>query len=67
MEQLAEIGQFKLPLNPTRFDIQDHLKAVEWQTAYLAAALNDRSFVATAIADVAKARRMARGRKPAEG
>ncbi|MGY3691196.1 DNA-binding phage protein [Bradyrhizobium sp. USDA 3240] len=68
MEWLAETGWFRLLLNTQRFDIQEHRKTLEQQTACIAAALDedDPSLVATAIADIAKARRLARGRKPTE-
>jgi probable addiction module antidote protein len=47
-----------MPLKTTKFDIQDHLKTLEQQIAYLEAALDedDPSFIATAIGDIAKAR-----------
>lgn len=47
-----------MPLKTTKFDIQDHLKTIKQQIAYLEAALDedDPSFIATAIGDVARAR-----------
>lgn len=46
-----------MPLETTRFDIQDHLKSREEQIAYLEAALDegDPSFVAIALGDIARA------------
>jgi probable addiction module antidote protein len=45
-------------LKTTKFDIQDHLKTLEDQIAYLEAAVDedDPSFIATALGDIAKAR-----------
>ncbi|MGB9114713.1 addiction module antidote protein [Bradyrhizobium sp.] len=47
-----------MALKTTKFDIQDHLKTLEDQIAYLEAAIDedDPSFIATAIGDIAKAR-----------
>jgi probable addiction module antidote protein len=47
-----------MPLETTRFDIQDHLKTADEQAAYLEAALEDGdpSFIATALGDIARAR-----------
>jgi len=55
-----------MSLKTTKFDIQDHLKTPEQQIAYLEAALDDDdpSFIATAIGDIASARRMAYGHEP---
>lgn len=46
-----------MPLETTRFDIQDHLKSREEQIAYLEAALDegDSSFIAIALGDIARA------------
>jgi probable addiction module antidote protein len=47
-----------LPLKTTPFDVQDHLRTLEQQIAYLEAALDedDPSFIAAAIGDIARAR-----------
>lgn len=47
-----------MALKTTKFDVQDHLKTLEEQIAYLEAAIDedDPSFIATAIGDIAKAR-----------
>jgi probable addiction module antidote protein len=47
-----------MPLKTTKFDVQDHLKTLNRQIAYLEAALDedDPSFIATAIGDIARAR-----------
>lgn len=49
-----------MPLETTRFDIQDHLKTPDEQAAYIEAALeeNDPAFLAAALGDVARARGM---------
>lgn len=49
-----------MPLETTKFDIQDHLKTPEAQAAYIEAALeeNDPAFLAAALGDVARARGM---------
>jgi probable addiction module antidote protein len=47
-----------MPLETTKFDIQDHLKTPEEQAAYIDAALEDGdpSFIALALGDIARAR-----------
>lgn len=47
-----------MPVETTRFDIQDHLKTAEDRAAYIEAALEtgDPSFIALALGDLAKAR-----------
>jgi len=47
-----------MSLNTTKFDVRAHLKTVEKQIAYLEAALeiDDPSFIAAAIGDIARAR-----------
>jgi probable addiction module antidote protein len=47
-----------MPLETSRFDIQDHLATTEEQSAYLEAALasDDPSFIAVALGDIARAR-----------
>ena len=47
-----------MALKTTKFGVQDHLKTLEEQIAYLEAAIDedDPSFIATAIGDIAKAR-----------
>ncbi|BCB19454.1 addiction module antidote protein [Bosea sp. ANAM02] len=49
-----------MPLETTKFDIQDYLKTFEQQAAYIEAALeeNDPAFLAKALGDVARARGM---------
>lgn len=45
-------------MSTTKFDIQDHLKTPAEQAAYIEAALemDDPSFIAAALGDIAKAR-----------
>ncbi len=47
-----------MPLETTKFDVQDHLKTPEDQAAYIEAALEtgDASFIAVALGDIARAR-----------
>ncbi|WP_315838267.1 addiction module antidote protein [Bradyrhizobium prioriisuperbiae] len=47
-----------MALKTTKFDVQDHLKSLGEQIAYLEAAMDDgdSSFIATAIGDIARAR-----------
>jgi len=47
-----------MPLETTKFDVQDHLRTPEEQAAYIDAALEegDPSFIAAAIGDVVRAR-----------
>jgi len=49
-----------MPLETTKFDIQDHIKTAEEQAAYIQAALEegDPAFLAKALGDVARARGM---------
>nr|WP_047577089.1 addiction module antidote protein [Methylobacterium sp. ZNC0032] len=49
-----------MPIETTKFDIQDYLKTCEQQAAYIEAALegNDPAFLAKALGDVARARGM---------
>lgn len=50
-----------MPLETTKFDVQDYLKTPEQQVAYIEAALEegDPAFLAKALGDVARARGMA--------
>lgn len=47
-----------MPLETTKFDVQDYLKTPEQQAAYIEAALEegDASMIAAALGDVARAR-----------
>jgi probable addiction module antidote protein len=47
-----------MPLETTKFDVQDHLKTIEEQVAYIEAALEagDADAIATALGDIARAR-----------
>lgn len=47
-----------MPLETTKFDVQDHLKTPEDQAAYIEAAMEtgDASFIAVALGDIARAR-----------
>lgn len=56
-----------MPLETTKFDIQDYLKTPEQQVAYIEAALeeNDPAFLARALGDVARARGMTQVAKDA--
>lgn len=47
-----------MPLETTRFDVQDYLKTPEQQVAYIEAALEDGdvSMIAAALGDIARAR-----------
>jgi probable addiction module antidote protein len=47
-----------MPIETTRFDIQDYLRTPEDQIMYLRAALDERdpSFIPVALGDIAKAR-----------
>lgn len=47
-----------MPVETTRFDVQEHLRTPEEQAAYIDAALEegDPSFMAVAIGDVVRAR-----------
>src|SRR4051812_32141266 len=49
--------RFEMPLETTRFDIQDHLKTPEEQIVYLEAAFEDGdpALIAHALGDVARA------------
>ncbi|GLR84136.1 DNA-binding protein [Bradyrhizobium iriomotense] len=51
-----------MPLETTKFDVQDYLKTMDQQAVYLEAALesNDPSFIAVAIEDLAKARQVSK-------
>lgn len=51
-----------MPLETTKFDVQEYLKTPDQQAAYLEAALesDDPSFVAVAIGDLAKAREVSK-------
>ncbi|MGO4676098.1 addiction module antidote protein [Bosea sp. 2YAB26] len=56
-----------MPLETTRFDIQEHLKTPEQQLAYIEAALDedDPAFLAKALGEVARARGMTQVAKDA--
>ena len=56
-----------MPLETTKFDIQDYLRTPEQQVAYIEAALeeNDLAFLAKALGDVARARGMTQVAKDA--
>jgi len=56
-----------MPLETTKFDIQDYLKTPEQQAAYIEAALeeNDPAFLSKALGDVARARGMTQVAKDA--
>lgn len=47
-----------MPLETTKFDVQDHLATPEERAAYIEAAIetDDPSFIAMALGDIAKAR-----------
>lgn len=56
-----------MPLETTRFDIQEYLKTPEQQVAYIEAALeeDDPAFLAKALGEVARARGMTQVAKDA--
>lgn len=56
-----------MPLETTRFDIQEHLKTPEQQLGYIEAALDedDPAFLAKALGEVARARGMTQVAKDA--